>query len=84
MDASPAPVANFTSNVTSGISPLTVQFNDTSTNDPTSWYWEFGDGETSTDQNPKHTYYTAGYYTVKLNATNAGGSDVEEKMGASP
>jgi PKD repeat protein len=38
-----APVANFTSNVTLGTSPLTVQFNDTSTNSPTGWSWFFGD-----------------------------------------
>ncbi|WP_413894551.1 hypothetical protein, partial [Candidatus Skiveiella danica] len=37
-------VANFTANPTSGNLPLTVQFTDTSTNAPTSWFWEFGDG----------------------------------------
>jgi PKD repeat protein len=75
----PAPVANFTANVTSGTAPLTVQFNDTSTGTPTSWSWTFGDGGTSAEQNPVHTYTTAGTYTVNLTAANAGGSDREEK-----
>ena len=50
--AANAPVANFISNVTSGTSPLTVQFTDTSTKLPTSWNWSFGDGNYSTLQNP--------------------------------
>ncbi|MFA5103464.1 MAG: PKD domain-containing protein, partial [Candidatus Thermoplasmatota archaeon] len=61
--------ANFTSNVTSGIAPLVVQFNDTSSGEPSSWYWDFGDGDTSIDpnlQNPVHTYDTGGTYTVRL------------------
>jgi len=69
------PGASFTTNVTSGIAPLTVQFNDTSTNTPTSWYWDFGDGTpASTLQNPVHSYSFAGTYRVLFNATNAGGS----------
>ncbi|MFA7198515.1 MAG: PKD domain-containing protein, partial [Methanoculleus sp.] len=76
-----APVADFTANVTSGDAPLAVQFTDASTGSPTSWAWDFGDGTTATEQNPTHTYTTAGTYTVKLTATNAGGSDSEEKTG---
>jgi C1A family cysteine protease len=52
----PPPVANFTANITSGFAPLTVQFNDTSNNNPTSWLWNFGDGSTSTMENPIHSY----------------------------
>ena len=63
------PVANFSSNVTSGTAPLTVQFTDSSEN-ATSWNWDFGDGMNSTDQNPMHTYSTAGNYTVNLTASN--------------
>ena len=37
-------VANFTSNVTSGIAPLNVSFTDISTGTPNAWYWDFGDG----------------------------------------
>ncbi len=66
-----APTANFTTNTTNGTSPLTVQFNDTSTDKPTSWLWNFGDGTTSNLQNPTHTYTTSGIYTVTLTVTNA-------------
>ncbi|MGD0533810.1 MAG: PKD domain-containing protein, partial [Methanoregula sp.] len=69
------PVANFTANVTSGMAPLTVQFNDTSTGSPTAWNWSFGDGNYSAAQNPVYTYTAAGNYTVCLTATNAGGSN---------
>ena len=51
-----------------------VQFTDLSSNDPVSWKWFFGDGNTSTEQNPTHTYELAGSYSVFLEATNEGGS----------
>ena len=69
------PVANFSTNVTNGATPLGVQFTDTSTGVPTSWSWNFGDSNTSTDQNPVHVYSTPGMYTVSLTATNLGGSN---------
>ncbi|MCB9360567.1 MAG: PKD domain-containing protein [Flavobacteriales bacterium] len=56
-----------------------VQFTDVSTNFPTSWLWNFGDGTTSTYQNPFHTYTVAGYYTVQLITTNAYGSDTTQQ-----
>jgi PGF-pre-PGF domain-containing protein len=72
-----APIASFTANETSGTAPLDVQFTDTSTNTPTSWEWQFGDGtENSTEQNPIHRFTSAGTYTVNVTATNAGGSNV--------
>lgn len=46
----------------------TVQFTDNSTG-ATAWFWDFGDGSTSTAQNPSHAYYTAGDYVVSLSAT---------------
>jgi PKD repeat protein len=55
---------------------LPVQFTDASTNVPTSWNWDFGDGTTSTEQNPVHTYTENGTYTVTLQACNALGCDV--------
>lgn len=69
------PTAGFTANITSGASPLLVQFTDTSTNSPTSWLWNFGDGNLSSSQNPMHTYSSVGNYSVSLKATNSGGSD---------
>ena len=46
----------------------TVNFTDTSTENPTSWSWQFGDGTTSTLQNPGHLYTNSGTYTVNLTA----------------
>jgi PKD repeat protein len=71
-----APVAGFTANATSGQSPLTVNFTDTSTapsSSITGRAWDFGDGSTSTQQNPSHTYTSPGVYTVSLVVTNAQG-----------
>lgn len=73
-----APVANFDVNVDSTCTGE-VQFTDLSTNGPTSWSWNFGDGNTSTLQNPTHTYSASGTYTVQLTATNAIGNHVETK-----
>lgn len=53
-----------------------VLFTDLSTDGPTSWLWNFGDGNTSTSQNPTHDYTSSGDYTVTLTATNQNGSDV--------
>ena len=74
-----APVANFVGSPTSGTVPLTVVFTDQSTNSPTAWSWTFGDGGTSTAQNPSHQYTTGGNFTVSLTVSNAGGSDNETK-----
>lgn len=69
-----APVAQFTSDVTTGCAPVIVNFTDLSTNGPTSWFWDFGNGVTSTLQNATATYFTPGVYTIILTATNASGS----------
>ncbi len=68
-----APVADFTANVTAGVAPLVVKFTDTSIGDLTSWFWDFGDGATSTDQNSVHTYRKPGNYTVNLTVSTAEG-----------
>jgi uncharacterized membrane protein len=52
-----------------------VRFSDESTGEPTSWLWDFGDGQTSQQQNPSHTYTTSGSKTVTLVVSNASGSD---------
>jgi PKD repeat protein len=77
----PPPVADFTANPRSGAAPLMVAFTDTSTGKITSWNWDFGDGGSSTVQNPTHTYTTPGTYTVTLTVSGPGGSDTETKMG---
>lgn len=74
------PVANFTATPLSGTEPLTVNFTDSSTNSPTSWLWNFGDGTTSTLQNPSKTY-SVGVYTVSLTATNSFGNGSIVKSG---
>jgi serine protease len=75
-----APVANFTAIPVSGNDPLVVQFTDTSTGRAYSWLWNFGDGKTSTEQNPNHTYKNTGSYQVSLTVVGPGGSDIETKM----
>jgi PKD repeat protein len=57
--------------------PLQVQFVDQSSNVPTSWEWDFGDGQTSGAQNPKHTYVGEGVYTVTLKVRNNFGEDTK-------
>jgi PKD repeat protein/C1A family cysteine protease len=74
-DDGTAPVADFTADPSSGKKPLKVKFTDLSTNNPTSWFWEFGDGKTSIEQNPGHTYPKKGTYTVDLTVSNGYGSD---------
>ncbi|MEG3057118.1 MAG: PKD domain-containing protein [Methanoculleus sp.] len=75
----PPPVANFTASPTSGTAPLTINFTDLSTNNPTSWNWTFGDGNVSDEQHPTHTYIHQGTgrnrYDVSLTVTNEFGSD---------
>ena len=69
-----AQTVDFSASPVTGNAPLTVYFSDQSTgmSNPT-WYWEFGDGITSTDQNPTHIY-PAGNYTVTLTVTDEYGN----------
>jgi PKD repeat protein len=73
-----APTAGFSWSQAAGT--LTVNFSDTSTGSPTSRNWSFGDGGTSTAQNPSHPYAEPGTYTVSLTVTNDFGSDTETKQ----
>lgn len=73
------PAADFTASPQTAPPGTTVNFQDNSTNAPTSWAWNFGDpgagaGNTSTLRNPSHVYGGVGTYTVSLTATNANGS----------
>lgn len=74
------PVAEFSGTPLSGVTPLSVQFTDLSSNTPDEWLWNFGDGYLSAAENPLHEYLTPGVFTVSLKATNAGGYDIEEKI----
>jgi serine protease len=75
------PVADFTAKPRSGNGPLVVQFTDTSTGHISSRLWDFGDGTTSTEQNPSHTYTfkDTGDFTVSLSVTGLGGADTETR-----
>lgn len=61
-----AQVPDFNAGVTRGCSPIVVQFSDLSTGSPSAWNWDFGNGNTSTLQNPSAIYSTPGTYTVSL------------------
>ncbi|MFA4971937.1 MAG: PKD domain-containing protein [bacterium] len=67
-----APAAAFSHSI---LEHTTVGFEDTSTETPSSWFWNFGDGHSSNQQDPTHVYASSGTYTVTLTATNANGSD---------
>lgn len=74
-----APTANFTADNTTGCN-ATVHFTDISGAPAGSTFlWNFGDGQTSTDQNPTHTYATGGPFTVSLTVTSCAGNDSETK-----
>jgi PKD repeat protein len=76
------PTAKFKAEPTEGIAPLSVQFTDLSEGNITEWHWDFGDGETSNEQNPKHTYNPAvdPKYTVSLTVTGPGGKNTLTKI----
>jgi PKD repeat protein len=69
-----APAVNFTVTPTSGNAPLTVTFNNTTTGQVQGWSWSFGDGATSTQKSPTHSYTKAGSYKPTLTATGPGGT----------
>jgi PKD repeat protein len=64
------PNPNFTFTPQNATAPTEVTFTNTTQGVMTSWYWDFGDGQTSKDKNPKHTYPNKGNYTVKLMVAN--------------
>lgn len=74
-----APEVDFSSENTMALVNQTVIFSDESSNYPTSWSWNFGDGVTSTLQNPEHVYTQPGNYNVTLLVKNAYGNDLEVK-----
>ena len=72
--------AEFSADPLTGVYPLPVQFTDLSTQNPTDWHWNFGDGDTSNIQNPQHTYANDAVYTVKLTASNGIETNTEIKL----
>jgi PKD repeat protein len=72
-----APTAAFAALPDQGRAPLEVAFADLSAGEPTGWLWDFGDGASSTERHPIHTYAEGAEYDVSLVATNAQGSDAE-------
>ena len=74
-----APTADFTSDVTSGLVPLNVNFTANTTGSVSTYLWAFGDGSFSSAQNPSHTYGIVGSFDVSLTVTGPGGSDTETK-----
>lgn len=80
--AESGPRAEFSADKREGLAPLAVTFTDNSpagTSEITSWLWDFGDGATSTEQDPKHTYTATGKYAVSLTVTSEIGEDTATK-----
>ena len=79
---SPQPQAEFSARTQTGTAPLGVTFRDRSSGDEiTSWAWDFGDGNTSTEQNPAYIYTEPGNCDVSLTITTADGDVTETKTG---
>jgi len=74
------PEPEFTGAPTQGSGPLEVTFTNASTGPIDSYEWNFGDGSTSTEENPVHTFTDAGYYTVALSATGPGGTETRQRV----
>lgn len=66
--------ANFSASDSSSCTPLVVSFRDLSTGNPVSWFWDLGNGTTSTLKNPSTIYLNPGFYTIKLTITDASGN----------
>ncbi len=74
-----APVANFSMSTTNPMLNTNMAFTDQTTNLPNSWFWQFGDGNTSTSQNPVHSYLSSGLKTVTLSASNCSTTSIVTK-----
>ncbi len=73
------PVADFSADKTTTAKGEEINFEDESTGEPTEWEWDFGDGNTSREQNPSHTYTTTGTYDVSLTVSNDYGEDTKTR-----
>lgn len=70
----------FSATPTTGPTPLEVQFSDETPSDFSSWSWYFGDGGTSSEQNPTHVYNRTGPFTVSLTISSLSGRGTETKV----
>lgn len=77
--AQTAAVADFSATPTSIAASELVQFTDLSTG-ATSWEWDFGDGGTSSVQNPDYSYEMPGTYTVTLSINGGGGAKTKTRV----
>jgi PKD repeat protein len=77
--AEPPLAADFVGHTLAGTIPLTVDFTDRSTGTVTGWLWDFGDGISSTLQNPSHTYSETGSFTVTITVSDNGNQDVKAR-----
>ena len=75
------PVARFKSDIVTGRSPATVHFQDMSTGVVSSWNWDLGDGNSSTEQNPVNIYSEPGIYSVTQIVSGPGGNDTLVRRG---
>jgi PKD repeat protein len=71
----PPPLADFIAEPTNGVAPLTVAFTNLNLN-AAEFFWDFGDGNSSTNAHPLNVYSNAGSFTVTLTAIGPGGSNV--------
>jgi beta propeller repeat protein len=71
--------ADYSANMTLGMAPLTIGFTDMSQGQIDRWLWDFGDGNSSSEASPVHTYYSEGTYTVILTVVNPYQRDAEKK-----
>ncbi len=76
-----APTATFDADPTIGFGPIHVQFYDRSKGQVNSYHWNFGDGTTSRERNPEHTYEIPGIYNVTLTISNPHDSDTKTTVG---
>ena len=65
--------------VTQNVAPVTINFNNTSQGDGLSYFWSFGDGQSSQQANPSHTFQ-AGVWEVSLTVTNSNGTDTSSTV----
>jgi PKD repeat protein len=80
VDRKAQPSADFVADITEAAIGEVIQFTDLSTGEPVEWLWKFGDGTSSSEQNPSHSYTAAGTYTVSLTVTSPAGTHTTSRV----